>query len=155
MKYLPLETHAELRNAKCYKIMQFLLWLHYPLLSLCFFSQYEVRTTTDPAAYPLKPVYIYNFVKVFSYTLKEVLWMYYIEDSVAVLFPYTVCLPKCASSCMPNHSLHVRILPPYLFSPILLYYPISSCQLWWSWYSLKWATHWLQYDLQLGSDLHL
>ena len=32
---------------------------------------------------------------------------------------------------------------------------ISSCQLWWSWHSLKWSTHWLQYNLQLCSDLHL
>jgi len=40
-------------------MMQFLVWLHYPeyVLSQCFFSQYEVRTTTDPAAYPLKSVY--------------------------------------------------------------------------------------------------
>ena len=30
---------------------------------------------------------------------------------MALLFPYMVCLPICAYSCMSNHSLHVRILP--------------------------------------------
>ena len=30
MKYLPLETNTELRNASATTLMQFLLWLHYP-----------------------------------------------------------------------------------------------------------------------------
>ena len=32
---------------------------------------------------------------------------------------------------------------------------LTSCWLWWSWYSHKWSTHSLQYNLQLCSDLHL
>ena len=41
MKYSPLETHAELRNAKCYKNNQFLLWLYQNvLIPVCLTTQY-------------------------------------------------------------------------------------------------------------------
>ena len=119
MKYLPLDTYR-IEKCKCYNINAVSTLATLPrVLSQYFLSQYEVRTTTDPAAYPLKPMYIYNFVKVFSYTPKDVLWIYYIEYSVAVLFPSFLAYQYV-------HILVLHVLSPYLLSPIILYYSERS-----------------------------